>query len=150
VISLASGIDIVNEKIKTKIDQMFQVNPEECRSYIMGNITYMSQKIQNTMIQSSPKELILGYKKIYSHLQPLSYQVGAEYAIGIAIAIRRTLQIPANAYTRILYAPILLITGRYLIMYGKRKHLPPLPIAREIRQTLTNIYTKIKNKIYPR
>ena len=148
IATIGSGIDIMSSKIKTIIDKSFQVNPEECRAYIIASIDYITQQIQNKMIQPSRGELVLWYKKSYSHLHQNGHEIIIEYTIGAVWIIRLSLWITNSFYTRILYAPVILIVWRYLIMYIRRRHLPPLPLAREIRLTGEKIYTAIKNKLY--
>ncbi len=142
VVTIAAGIDIVQNKIKNIIQQAFIINPEEIWSYIISTIDFISQKAQQKIIQPSRKELLLAYQKTYSHLHPIDTTITIQYSIGWLFIIARVRSIYQGQNT-LLYIPVLIIIGRYIIMYRKRKHLPPLPLAREIHLFVSNLYNKI-------
>lgn len=145
VVTIAAGIDILQNRIKNIVQQSFTVNPEELRSYIIATIDFITQKIQQKIIQPSRKELLLAYQKTYSHLHPIDTTITIQYSIGLALILGWSWSIYQNE-NNILYIPILIIIGRYVIMYKKRKHLPPLPLTREIHLFVYNIYNKIMKK----
>ena len=144
IVSVASGIDISNKKYKQSIHAIFQVNPEEWRAYIVGSIEYYIQQIQHKIQQLSRKECIQKHKKIYRSLEEISISVWIQYAIWIVLLIRWWIHIPQTLYTWIVYVPALYVIWRYIIMYYKRKHLPSLPLAREIKWWLYMCYEGIK------
>ncbi len=145
VITIAAGIDILQSKVKSIVQQSFTVNPEELRSYIIATIDFIVQKIQQKIIQPSRRELLLAYQKTYSHLHPIDATIAIQYIIGSLLIITWIWSIYQNQ-NNILYIPILIILGRYIIMYKKRKHLPPLPVAREIHLFVIKLYNKIARK----
>lgn len=145
VVTIATGIDIVQNKVKNIIQQTFVINPEEIRSYIIATIDFVSQKVQQKIIQPSRKELLLAYQKTYSHLHPIDTTIIVQYSIGWLLMTAQILSIYQNQ-NNLLYIPLLIIIGRYIIMYQKRKHLPPLPLAREIHLFVLKIYNKIIKK----
>jgi len=145
VVTIAADIDLMQNKIKNIIPQTFTVNPEELRSYIIATVDFITQKIQQKIIQPSRKELLQAYQKTYSHLHPIDTTITIQYSIGAVLLIIRARSIYQSQST-ILFIPLLIILGRYIIMYQKRKHLPPLPFAREIYLFGVNIYNKIIKK----
>ena len=145
VISIAANVDILQNKAKQIIQASFVVNPEELRSYIMATVDFIIQKIQHKIIQPSWKELLLAYQKTYSHLHPVDTNIIIQYTIGLGLIVGWIWSV-YNSGSTILYIPILVVVGRYIIMYKKRKHLPPLPLAREIHIHIQNIYNKITKK----
>gem|GEM_PF-1803664 len=81
VVTIAAGIDILQDKIKNIINQVFTVNPEELWSYIIASLDFFSQKVQQKIIQPSRKELLEAYKKTYSHLHPIDRTITIQYSI---------------------------------------------------------------------
>ena len=141
IATIAAWIDILGTKIKNIINQTFSVNPEEWRAYIIASIDFLKQKIQNKIIQPSRNELVHAYKKIYSRISPIQKDIRIQYGIGIGVT---AIILWYHGDKISVYLPILLIYGRYIIMYLRRKHLPPLPLAREIQVTIENIREKFK------
>jgi hypothetical protein len=142
---IAGWINIMSNEIKKDINHTFKTNPEELWSYIIATIDLISQKIQNKMIQPTRQELVQWYKKNYSYILPIEKTIIIQYCIGtIWIVLLAILQKNSTNRTRTL--PILLIISRYVIMYSKWKHLPPLPLAREIHIFMENMYEKITRK----
>ena len=145
VITIAAGIDILQNKIKNIVQQSFTVNPEELRSYVIATIDFILQKVQQKIIQPSRRELLIAYQKTYSHLHPIDNTIIIQYSIWSILILAWIFSIYQNQ-NNILYIPVLIIIGRYVIMYKKRKHLPPLPLAREIHLFTINFYNKVAKK----
>lgn len=145
VVTIAADIDLVQEKKNTILEYVFTINPEEIRSYMIASIDFVSQKIQQKIIQPSWKELVQAYQKTYSHLHPIDTTITIQYIIGFAMfsIIARNIYKDGNT---LLFIPLLIIVGRYVIMYRKRKHLPALPVAREIQWLLIKFYQTIIKK----
>jgi hypothetical protein len=49
---------MMSNEIKQDINHTFKINPEELWSYIIATIDFISQKIQNKMIQPTRQELV--------------------------------------------------------------------------------------------
>jgi hypothetical protein len=144
-ITIAAGIDIIQDRLKNVLQQAFTVNPEEIRAYCIATIDFIKQKIQQKIIQPSRRELVQGYQKTYSYLHPIDTTIIIQYSIGWLFIVVRSRSI-YQSHNTILYLPLLIILGRYIIMYKKRKHLPPLPLAREIHLFIENFYNRIAKK----
>jgi hypothetical protein len=145
VVTIAAGIDILQNKVKNILQQAFTVNPEELRAYCIATIDFIAQKLQQKIIQPSRKELLLAYQKTYSHLHPIDTAIIIQYSIG-GLCIIGWIRSIYQTQNTILYIPVLVIVARYIIMYKKRKHLPPLPVAREIYLFVANISNKTPTK----
>ena len=81
MVTIAAGIDVIQDKVKNILPQTFTVNPEELRAYAIATIDFFSQKIQQKIIQPSRKELVQAYQKTYSHLHPIDITIIIQYSI---------------------------------------------------------------------
>jgi hypothetical protein len=137
VASLMSDIDILSIKNKQRINKLFLKNPEELRWYVVGFLSYLGKAIIHIFIPLQPYNLsyeIQKYKEQYSHILTLknnNYLI-LEYSIWILLTIWIFYFILPDFTTRIYYVWFWLLVFRYSIMAIQLKHLPHLPIAKEI------------------
>ncbi|MFA7718217.1 MAG: hypothetical protein WC875_05890, partial [Candidatus Absconditabacterales bacterium] len=81
-------------------------------------------------------------KTAYSYLYNTkdTAKIWREYGIGLLLGIVYRYFLRPDFTSRTIYLPLALIIGRYLLMLVVWKHLPNLPIAREIRLLLTLLF----------
>jgi hypothetical protein len=134
IITLINGINLW-EKTQKRLNSIFRKNPEELRWYIIGTIkTIFNQKNlqENIEINKNDFELILKieYKQIL-----------LEYIMLFILGIYLIYYGYINQNISVILS-IIFILMRYIIMIIKWKHVPHLPIIKEI----TNLFFKNKNK----
>jgi len=134
IITLINGINLW-EKTQKRLNSIFRKNPEELRWYIIGTIkTIFNQKNlqENIEINKNDFELILKieYKQIL-----------LEYIMLFILGIYLIYYSYINQNISVILS-IIFILMRYIIMIIKWKHVPHLPIIKEI----TNLFFKNKNK----
>lgn len=154
VASLMSGIDIFDEFIKKKINKLYHKNPEELWWYIRGFILFWIEKLKRTAELDKKLELkniITQEKEKMQHLFTLQNKaVVAQYFIALALLAwwfsiwLKTWSKPRES--RVIVMTIVLILWRYVLMVIKRKHIPNIPIAKEIVDTSIYLYHKFISK----
>jgi hypothetical protein len=143
IVTIAWWIDIRSDKIQKYI-KIFNVNPEEIWAYPMASIDFIWQKIQKNIIQQSRNDIFRTYKKDYSYIVERN-GIKQQYIIWIITLLIISIIYP-HAKNRTWWVPVWLMLGRYIVMYYKWKHLPPLPIARELYILMGKVYKKMQKK----
>lgn len=135
--ALMSDVDFLNIQIKQHINTLFFKNPEEIMWYATGFLIYLAKSLGHIFVSMQPYNLaaeIAKEKEIYSHiitLQDNKYII-IEYILWILLTIWLIYIIKIDFTIRTYYAWFWLLILRYLIMAIQLKHVPHLPIAREI------------------
>ena len=150
IAALMSDIDILNITFKQKLNTLFTKNPEELRWYITGFICFFAKSLYNivTKIQYFTLEQeVAQEKERYSRIISMQGNISLilEYILWILLTIGLVYLTNLDFTVRTYYAWWLLLVGRYLIMAIQLKHLPHLPIARELvllGTTLGSIFRK--------
>ena len=137
IASLMSDIDILNISVKQRLNALFIKNPEEIRWYITWSIVYLMKSCINILKKLSPYTLsweIAKEKEVYNHIIDIqgNMNIIMEYILWIILTIGLLYFIHIDFTVRTYYAGVWLFITRYLVMAFQLKHLPHLPIAREI------------------
>lgn len=153
IVSLLSGIDLISDEIKKKVNKVFYKNPEEIRWYVSGWISFVIKKLAlhsslDNETQLNLDECIKDEKKKYEGLY--TFQIENKLYIQYGIL---TLFLWMQIYVWILDSnqwiyiiPGVMIWLRYAVMYRKWKHLPNLPLLKEFIDLL--YYLEWFAKIY--
>ncbi len=150
IASLIWEIDIIWPQIKTYINDIFNKNPEEIRWYISWSIKYLINKIKwnkeitNTDYKSTIKEEKESLSLLYNIQLHNSIHIKTQYILFITTIILWIIYIQPNFSLRTTTIPAIIIVWRYVLMFIRRKHLPALPIFKEITDLLTYILEKIQ------
>lgn len=136
VAALMSDIDFFSITIKQRINPLFLKNPEEMRWYLTGSFFYLVKLFTSIFTKIAPhlQEEILKEKEAYSHIIWIKEEkkILIEYFIWILLMVWIVyftgLDLTIWTYDVWLW----LFIFRYLLMWIQLKHLPHLPIAREI------------------
>lgn len=138
VAALMSDIDFIPLALKQWLNTLFLKNPEELAGYLTGTIVYLVKSFARIWRNDSAtlrlKDEIDKEKTAYSritHVQKNPYIIG-EYFLGILLVIWLAYIIPIDFTIRTYSIWFTLLVARYLTMFVQLKHLPHLPIAREI------------------
>gem|GEM_PF-899714 len=144
VASLMSGIDVLDNTIKEKINKLFQKNPEEIRCYISTTIKYFFNRIFSDY--KSFDEIFENETIKYSNLIQIQKDYNwLQYTVAIVLLLLWFYWSDFwNYANRIFVITSFLVIGRYVVMFTKRKHLPNIPIAKEISEIIFFIIKKIK------
>lgn len=146
VASLLGNIDIMSPKIKEYINKIFIKNPEELRWYIRGWLVYVYKRVTtielltlNETVEKAKKDFSLLYNvqlhnSVHIKIQYLLLVV----AIGIWIS-----KCKPDFSLRTTTIPVIIILGRYLIMFIRWNHVPALPIFKEITDLLIYLWEKL-------
>ncbi len=137
VASLMSDIDVFTITIKQRLNILFTKNPEELRWYITWLITYLGKTIGRLFFNGDEYTLsgdIAKEKEVYSRIIDIHNNtlLIIEYILGIGIIILLSYLLKPDFTVWTYYVWLGLISTRYLIMAIQLKHLPHLPIAREL------------------
>jgi hypothetical protein len=137
IASLMSDIDILNIPTKQRINKLFLKNPEEVRWYGTGLIIYIGKTFVHMFTTMQPYTLegeITSEKEIYSHIIDIQTDksIIIEYILWLILAIWLVYLTKLDFTVRTYYAWFGLLIARYLVMGIQLKHLPHLPIAREL------------------
>jgi len=144
VASLMSGIDVFDKVIKKYLNNLFLKNPEEMRWYILGLFKYVYYKLVGNLNNQTLKSFVIESKESYSKLLGFkNTNIGLQYFIWIGLLVGWLSLWATVLHSRIHYIPVALILGRYILMSIKWKHLPPLPVAKEISDGLIWLWRKI-------
>jgi len=143
ITSLCTGIDFISNRTKRLINNLFYKNPEEIRWYITWTISFLLNKIFRWS-----KEKIIYFinmqKEKYSPIYNVKeiWRIRIEYIIWLLLLIFYLYS--QNLYINSLtYIALAVIFARYIIMIFYRKHLPSLPVIRDI---LWIFYLRKSNK----
>lgn len=79
-------------------------------------------------------------------LKPGSKILVPQYVIGIGLLVAWYAIGGVVRDSRVYLAPMIIIFARYFIMFVKRRHLPNLPVAKEIIDIIRGIYQKVLTK----
>ncbi|MCX6825038.1 MAG: hypothetical protein NTY80_02325 [candidate division SR1 bacterium] len=153
IAAIMSDIDFVNTTIKQHINILFLKNPEEIFGYVTGLFVYLWKafihlfsKIESYSLQNE----IAKEKEVYSRIIdiPENKNIIIEYILGIILVSGLVYLIQPDFTVRTYYVGFLLLITRYLIMAVQLKHLPHLPIAREIMLLLKGIGSLFAKKSF--
>ncbi len=155
IASLMSDIDMFNTKIKYHLNTIFFKNPEEIRWYITGFLRYLAKASLHVFKKMEPYSLdneIAQEKEIYSRIIHTQDNIAiiTEYLVGIAIAIWLIYLIKPDFTVRTYYTWLILIVARYATMAVQLRHLPHLPIARELILLVKGIWSFFKKPFIPK
>ena len=151
IAALMSDIDFLNISTKQRLNTLFAKNPEELRWYITWCVIYSVKSCVNIFKKLPPYTLweeIIKEKEVYSHIIDTqgNMNIITEYIIWIVLMIGLVYFIHPDFTVRTYYAGFLLLILRYLVMAIQLKHLPHLPIAREILLLVKWIGSLFKKK----
>ncbi|MFA6256082.1 MAG: hypothetical protein WC606_02760 [Candidatus Absconditabacterales bacterium] len=144
IAALMSDIDVLNTQTKQRLNKLFFKNPEEIRGYITGFSVYLAKSFTRIFTKgqiSSLTEEIAKQKEAYDHIIDIQGTIIIEYILGILLTIGLVYLTKIDFTVRTYYAGFGLLIGRYLVMAFQLKHLPHLPVAREIML----LFKKIKS-----
>lgn len=144
---IMSDVDFVSIKIKQRLNILFLKNPEELRWYVTGLVVYLAKSLVHIFAKMQPYTLqteITKEKTIYSGIMDIQGNTSliAEYILWILLTIGLAYIIKIDFTVRTYYVGCWLLVGRYLVMALQWKHLPHLPIAREIVLLVQSVLKK--------
>ena len=137
IAALMSDIDFLNIPTKQRINTLFLKNPEEIRWYVTGLLIYIGKSFIHIFTQMQPYTLegeIASEKEAYSHIIDIQSDrsIIIEYILWILLVAWLIYITKLDFTVRTYYAWFWLLIARYLVMAVQLKHLPHLPIAREL------------------
>lgn len=128
LVSLLMWIEIFGSKFKENINSIFHINPEETRWYISWSIIYLFKRQNNQQkIQDLVKNEKTDYQKLYNTKD--IFHIKVQYILLILTLWIITYFNVTNISILIFVVIIIL---RYGIMQTNRKHLPSIPIIKEV------------------
>lgn len=150
IAALMSDIDFFTILTKQQLNKLFFKNPEELRGYITGFLTYMGKSFIHIFMDIQPYTIaweIAREKEAYSRIIGIQGNISIiiEYLIWIALVFCFFIFTTIDFTVRTYYAGFWLLIARYLIMAIQLKHVPHLPIAREIMllaKSIAGLFTK--------
>lgn len=144
VASLFGWIDVLPDRAKNKLNTLFTKNPEELWWYVTWTIRSIFHKETVT-------DAIKQQQLQYSLLLPLTTpSLIINYCLWLVIflgAIYLWIQLSSPV---LYYIALGLILWRYLLMYIKWRHVPYLPVCKEIIDSFVGIYTLLKKSFLSR
>ncbi len=147
VASLMWGMDFLDKEFKKRLNKLFVKNPEEVWGYISWVLTFFVKKISGWSSEITVESAITEQKLAYQSFNSLKIpHTRIQYLllfISLGIWFYSS---DFTLYSWILYVPIALIVWRYVIMFGKWKKLPHLPLMKEIIDLGFWIFEKIHTK----
>jgi len=151
IAALMSDIDFLNTKTKQQLNKLFFKNPEEIRAYITGFIVYAVKSLTHIFTKMQPYTLeseIAKRKEDYGHIIeiPGNASIITEYILWILLTAWLIYLAKLDFTVRTYYVWLWLFVLRYLVMAAQLKHLPHLPIAREIMLLVKGIWLLFKRK----
>lgn len=134
--TLTYGMDYFSVSMKQQLQNLFRVNPEEIRSYVLATIQRTYTFVHKDAIQNTYGELVEIHKATYTKLVSTEHQkqhmIWAERILALLI-------IGLVIYYTIIHGGLrlgvivgILLVGRYLVMGYFWKHIPHIPLAKEI------------------
>lgn len=153
VSALMSDIDFLKTQTKQQINKLFLKNPEEMRWYITGFLIYIGKRIFHLFFPLQPymlREEINKEKEIYSRIINIEddTHIIIEYILWILLMIWLIYISHIDFTVRTYYIWFGLLLIRYVIMAIQLKHIPHLPIAREILLLILRIWSLFKKKSF--
>ncbi|MCX6823686.1 MAG: hypothetical protein NT085_00970 [candidate division SR1 bacterium] len=135
--ALMSDIDFINIPIKQWLNKLFLKNPEEIRGYLTGLCIYVGKSLVHIFVpiqHYTLEEEIAKEKEAYSRIIDIQGNINIliEYILGIILTIGLVYTLHINFTVRTYYVGLGLLIARYVVMITQLKHLPHLPIVREI------------------
>lgn len=151
IASLMSDIDIISPKVKQRLNGLFSKNPEEIRWYFTGMLLFIGKSLIHIFIPLQTYTLwdeIAKEKEMYSYIINIqtNKNIIIEYILWFLLMVWFIYMNPITSSGRIYYTWFGLYITRYLVMWIQLKHLPHLPIAREIVFSIKNIIELFKRK----
>lgn len=139
VAALMSDIDFFPLSLKNKLNLLFTKNPEELRWYLLWILLYGYHLLTSLCVHTLPFPHfgtdIMTAKNLYSSIVDIHashHLIIREYFVGIVLIVAWILTLPFTPPLWTYYVWGTLILARYILMVSVRKHLPHLPLAREI------------------
>lgn len=139
VAALMSDIDFFPLSLKRIFNNLFTKNPEEIRWYLLWSLLYgyhfLTAFITRTSLSPNFRTDIITAKDLYSSIIDIHashHLIIREYLIGSVLIVIWLFIIPFTPPLWTYYVWGVLILARYILMVSIRKHLPHLPLAREI------------------
>jgi len=153
IASLISDIDIVPLYIKHHLNSIFLKNPEEMWWYVTWFLRYLWKYILHLwkpMPTYSLEEEVINEKSAYQQIisVSLSRSLMIEYLLWIVLLIGVSVALWSYSHNWAYYLWIGILIGRYMIMFTTLKHLPHLPVAREILLIVYYIWKRILSFIH--
>lgn len=147
--TLTYGMDYLSVSMKQELQNLFRVNPEEIWSYGLAGLHRLYAILNKNAIQETYPELVEKYKTTYTKLVPITQQKQRD--------IRAERLVWLFLWSLVIYSTILhawlwlgcvvgaLLLGRYVIMAYFWKHIPHIPLAKEVVDTGIRIVVNKKN-----
>ncbi len=137
IASLMSDIDILPVQRKHYLNTLFSKNPEELWWYITGTLIFLFKSIVHLFAPMLPYTLsqeITKEKFHYSQIITLSGNIPLiiEYILWMLLVGWLLFVVSPDITNRVYYSALILWIGRYVVMSIQLRHLPHLPIAREL------------------
>lgn len=141
-VSLLMWIEVFGNKFKENINKIFHINPEEIRWYISWSILYIFKKKEN---QQKVQDLIENEKADYQKLYNTKdiFHIKVQY---ILLIVLLWTMIYFNTWNINLIIFVWIILFRYAIMQVKWKHLPSIPLIKELVFIIIKIANKFTSK----
>ncbi len=148
--ALMSDIDFINIPVKQRLNKLFFKNPEEIRWYLTGLCIYIGKSLAHIVVPVqyyALEEEIAQEKEAYSRIIDIQGNINIliEYILWIILTIWLVYILHLDFTVRTYYAWFGLLIARYVVMIVQLKHLPHLPIAREIMLFMQTIVLYGKN-----
>lgn len=137
VAALMSDIDFFTTKTKQRFNPLFLKNPEEIRWYATWCISYLVKSIWRVFSKLPAYNLakeVAEEKEQYSRIVNIKEHknIIIEYILWILLTIGLVYITQPDFTVRTYYVWFGLLIWRYVVMAIQLKHLPHLPVAREI------------------
>ena len=137
VAALMSDIDFLTIPIKQRLNKLFLKNPEEIMGYVTWLFLYILQSFVHIFVPMPAYSLqtaIVKEKESYSRIIDIhnNTNIIIEYMLWILLMIWLVYTMHIDFTIRTYAAWFWLLILRYIIMVIQLKHLPHLPIAREL------------------
>lgn len=153
IAALMSDIDFLTTWIKKTLNWLFSKNPEEVLWYATWFLIYLIKSLVHSFVQLQPYTLeaeIQKEKEVYSRIIYVqsNSSIIIEYIVWVILIVWCIFIIKPDFSIRTYYAAFWLLICRYLIMILQLKHLPHLPIAREVFLLGHQIIIRLKKKSF--
>ncbi len=153
VASLMSDLDFLNITTKQRLNRLFSKNPEEIFGYISWSIIFLTKSLAHIFSKMQPYDLVAEVRKekeMYGRIIDIqnNLTIISEYILWILLTIGLIYLIKPDLTIWTYYAGLWLIITRYFIMAIQLKHLPHLPIAREIYLLIQWVWWLFKSKSF--
>lgn len=137
VAALMSDIDFLPTPVKQRCNMLFFKNPEEIVWYITWSLVYLTKSFVHLFKTMQPYHVLMEItkeKEAYGRIIDIqdNMSIRLEYILWIILTAWLIYIIQPDSTVRTYYAWLWLLVLRYVLMAIQLKHLPHLPIAREI------------------